>query len=351
MMKPEEIKNIRTWYWSGSVLVFLILMVGGITRLTGSGLSMVEWKPIMGIIPPVGEAQWMNAFEKYKQFPEYLQRNAGMSLSEFQAIFFWEYLHRLLGRVLGLVFILPFCYFLIKKQFNIQQLKRACFLIALGVLQGLMGWFMVKSGLADVPYVSHYRLAAHLLLAFLIFGVCVYFAIDLYDHSPSKEILSSELKVWLGVFIILLVIQVLWGAFTAGLKAGYIYNTFPKMAGSWIPAEIRLMKPAAINMLQNPAAVQFFHRFIGIVLVLFGFSIWVRTVTGAELSTTKNWALALFIILLIQYALGVFTLLFHVPVELATAHQAMALLLFGVSAGFYHHLQNGVISSTKNLNR
>lgn len=211
-MNPQVKQKLRVWYWSGAILVSLILVIGGITRLTGSGLSMVEWKPIMGTLPPFGEAQWVEAFNQYKQYPEYQQRNAGMSLNDFKFIFFWEYLHRLLGRLLGMVFIIPFGWFLINKSFNPQQLKRALILLGLGISQGFMGWFMVKSGLADVPYVSHYRLAAHFLLALIIFSACIYFALDLHQQ-PKKEAMAGEFIKWFYVFFVLLLVQVTWGGF------------------------------------------------------------------------------------------------------------------------------------------
>jgi heme a synthase len=192
----------------------MILVIGGITRLTGSGLSMVDWKPVMGTIPPLTEADWLEKFEKYREFPEYQQRNRGMSLDEFKFIFFWEYLHRLAGRVLGLFFIIPFGWFLIKKKFSARQLRRALILLSLGAGQAFLGWFMVQSGLTDVPYVSPYRLASHLLLAFAIFGCCIWFALDLRNAKESAvglQLPAFNLNGWLLAIAAVLILQIVWG--------------------------------------------------------------------------------------------------------------------------------------------
>lgn len=342
-LKTKTYLNI--WYWSGAALVLLILLVGGITRLTGSGLSMVEWKPIMGTLPPAGETEWMEAFELYKEYPEYQQRNAGMSLTDFKFIFFWEYLHRTLGRLLAIVFIIPFGWFLITKSFNPKQFKRALILLGLGISQGLMGWFMVKSGLADVPYVSHYRLAAHFLLALIIFSACIYFALDL-QKKPVYESMAGKYLKWFYVFFALLLIQITWGTFVAGLNAGYIYNTFPQMNGSWLPPEATTLKPVLMNVLENPAAVQLIHRITGTVLGLFVITFAVHITRYAENVNTKTWGYVLLIIVLIQYLLGIITLLLNVPIWTAAMHQVAALLLLGVSVGFFHYLYNSYTAIT-----
>jgi heme a synthase len=338
-MTPKDRKYLRIWYWCGALFVFLILIIGGITRLTGSGLSMVDWRPIMGIIPPLTESQWQEAFEQYKQFPEYQQVNRGMSMAEFQFIFFWEYLHRMAARALGIVFIVPFMWFAIKKTFNSVQLKRALLLLGLGLSQALLGWYMVQSGLVDVPQVSPYRLASHLMLAFLIFGCCVWFALDLKPKQRIENNGSGELRIWLNVFIVFLIIQIIWGAFVAGYHAGHIYNTFPKMHQYWFPPELWLMEPMIINLVENMVTVQWVHRVIGTILGLMVIAIWIRTWQLKTGITTKKWALALFSLLLIQYAVGVFTLVLHVPVWLGVLHQALAMVLFGVVIGFVHYLR------------
>lgn len=332
-MISKPMKQIRIWYLSGAVLVFIILIVGGITRMTGSGLSMTDWKPIMGSIPPVTETQWQEAFDQYKQFPEYQDRNSGMSLSEFQYIFFWEYLHRMLGRLLGVVFLVPFAWFLIRRMFNRKQFLRSLLLLTLGLGQGLMGWFMVQSGLVDVPEVSHYRLAAHLLLAFIIFGFCIWFALDLSTKKRETSQDGAKLKSWLSLFLVILILQVVWGAFTAGLHAGHVYNSFPKMYQFWFPPEMLLVEPAILNFFQNMTAVQWTHRLLGTVLGVMAIAMWGKTLWLNTTEGEKKWMLALFTTVLLQYAIGVFTLIYHVPLWLGVLHQAMAMVLFGVALG------------------
>ncbi|MFU8811493.1 MAG: COX15/CtaA family protein [Balneolaceae bacterium] len=336
-MTLKDRKHVRIWYWSGAVLVFLILIIGGITRLTGSGLSMTDWKPIMGAIPPVTEAQWDDAFDQYKAYPEYQQLNRGMSLQEFKFIFFWEYLHRMLGRAIGLVFLIPFGWFLIKKKLDKRQTKRAVVLLILGLSQGLMGWYMVQSGLVDVPRVSHFRLAAHLSLAFLIFGCCVWFALDLKQRTEHTNRDLGEIRIWLWAFLLLLSLQIVWGAFVAGLNAGHIYNTFPKMHQYWMPPELWLMEPLMSNVIENMVTVQWIHRVLATLLLLLAAIIWVRSYRMNTSLRTKMWVMALFSILLLQYALGVFTLIWHVPVSLGVLHQAVAMILLGIAIGALHH--------------
>ncbi len=338
-MTAQDKKYIRRWYWSGAILVFVILVIGGITRLTGSGLSITDWNPLIGTIPPLNEAQWEDAFEQYKQFPEYQVVNRGMSMSEFKYIFFWEYIHRLAARFLGVVFIVPFLWFIAKKKFDKTQLKRAVFLMFLGLGQAFMGWYMVMSGLVDIPAVSHYRLAAHLTLAFIIFGACLWFALDLYENRKKEIIGSSELKKWLIIFSSLLLIQIVWGAFVAGLNAGHIYNTFPKMYQYWFPPELWISEPLIINFFENIVTVQWMHRVVGTILALIVILIWVRSIQLKTDTATRMWSFSLFSIVLIQYLIGVFTLIYHVPVWLGVLHQAVAMILFGIVLGYFHHLK------------
>jgi heme a synthase len=340
-MTPTDKRNVRIWYWSGAALVFLILVIGGITRLTGSGLSMVDWRPIMGAIPPITETQWEEVFDQYKEFPEYRQVNRGMSLSEFKFIFFWEYIHRMAGRLLGLVFIVPFAWFVVKKKIDVRQLRRASVLFALGAGQALMGWYMVQSGLIEVPQVSPYRLAAHLILAFVIFGLCVWFALDLRERRRGRAVKGrDELKSWLWTFMAVLVLQVLWGAFVAGHHAGHIYNTFPKMNQFWMPPELWMMEPWIVNFFHNMSTVQWMHRLLATVMGVMAIIIWVRTLQIRPGRTATIWMLAIFALVLLQYAVGVFTLVYHVPVWLGVTHQALAMILFGVVLGSIHHFKS-----------
>jgi heme a synthase len=340
-MTPTDRKHIQIWYWSGAVLVFLILVIGGITRLTQSGLSMVEWNPIMGVIPPLTEADWLETFNKYREFPEYQHHNRGMSLDDFKFIFFWEYLHRMIGRLIGLVFVIPFGWFVIRKKFSPQQLRRALLLLLLGLTQGFMGWYMVKSGLVDVPYVSPYRLAAHLLIAFAIFGCCIWFALDLkrsrYQFKGNRSS-GYHIRWWLAGFIIILILQVTWGAFTAGLNAGHVYNTFPKMNQFWVPPEAWMLEPFVQNLFENPAAVQWIHRVLGTFLIALVIYIWAKTMFSDADTAAKWWSVVLLGMVLIQYLTGIIALLLHVPVVLAVIHQAFAMLLFGAAIGYYHYV-------------
>lgn len=345
-MTEKDKKHVRTWYWSGAILIFVMVVIGGITRLTGSGLSIVDWNPIMGAIPPLSETQWEESFEQYKQFPEYQQINYNMTLSEFKTIFFWEYIHRLIGRLLGLVFIIPFAWFVIQKKIDSKNIKRGIILFVLGLSQGFLGWFMVMSGLVDVPEVSHYRLAAHLLLAFSIFGFCVWYARDLTPSANPYEKSGRELKLWLYAFMVLLVIQIMYGAFVANLQAGHIYNTFPKMYQHWAPPELWVIQPLFLNFFENIVTIQWMHRVFGTFLGLMVIAIWIRTFMLNTKLTTKKWSVALLTIVLIQYLIGVFTLLFHVPIWLGVLHQTVALVLFGMIVAFLNYLHHPFSAAT-----
>lgn len=337
-MTERDKKHVRAWYWSGAVLIFVMVVIGGITRLTGSGLSMVDWNPIMGTIPPLNETQWEQTFDQYKQFPEYREINFDMTLSEFKTIFFWEYIHRLIGRILGLVFIIPFGWFILKKKIDSTNIKRGIILFFLGLGQGFLGWFMVMSGLIDIPEVSHYRLAAHLLLAFTIFGFCVWYARDLSPSQYPYEKTGRELRWWLYALMAVLVIQIIYGAFVANLQAGHIYNTFPKMVQYWTPPELWVIEPFYLNFFENIVTVQWLHRVFGTLLGLIVIGIWFRTLMLKTTFATKRWSLALFTILLLQYLIGVFTLVYHVPIWLGVLHQAIALVVFGIVVAYLNYL-------------
>lgn len=332
---------IRRWFWSGAVLVTIMVIVGGITRLTGSGLSITDWNLIMGAIPPLSESAWEQAFNQYKQFPEYQQLNTGMTLGEFKSIFFWEYLHRLLGRLTGIVFIVPFLGFWIRDHFTPKLLRRALLLFGLGAVQGAMGWIMVKSGLVDVPYVSHYRLAIHLLLAFILISFCAWYALDLYEYKtkilPAN---GTALKSWSLAVAAVFFVQLIWGAFTAGLNAGFIYNSFPLMNGSWLPQNAWTIQPVLLNLVENPGTVQWIHRIIGTLLALLVVFLWMKTRRSAGGTSLSSKASLLLALIILQYVLGILTLLFHVPVTLGVAHQAGAVLFWFGWLIYHHELKN-----------
>jgi heme a synthase len=335
---------IRLWLWSIAAMTLAVLIVGGITRLTQSGLSIVDWQPLMGVIPPLTEAQWVERFEQYRQFPEYQQLRRGMSLDEFRFIFFWEYLHRLVARMIGLVFLVPFIIFAARGWFSRPFALRALVLFVLGGAQGVLGWIMVQSGLAAQPHVSHYRLAAHLSLAFVIFGYAVWLARELRDTDTDAGAGVSVAAVrnmrrglgWVGA---LLAVQIVYGAFVAGLKAGFAYNTFPLMGGRLLPLNMFAQQPLLRNLVENPPTVQWLHRVIGTILLIAAFVVFARVARAGvdALSRRLNSALAGLIVL--QYVIGVLTLIYTVPVALGVLHQAMAMIVFGVWLVFVHHVQ------------
>lgn len=336
-------RHLRVWLWSGAALTFLILVVGGITRLTQSGLSIVDWRPLMGVVPPLGAAQWQEAFDAYRQYPEYRVLRRGMSLEEFKFIFFWEYIHRVLARLIGLVFLLPFLFFWLRGYLSAPMLRRALLLFALGGLQGFMGWFMVSSGLVDRPHVSHLRLAIHLSIAFAIFGCCVWFARDLARRAATPALPATtrrRMRALLGVVGAMLGVQVFWGALVAGLKAGRYFNTFPLMEGRVLPPEMfSLLAPAWRNALENPFTVQWIHRALGIALLAatLALFLWVRRAAAAD-PRTRQLNAAFAAAMAMQFVLGVLTLVLAVPVVLGVVHQAMAMLLFGIWLVWLHRL-------------
>jgi cytochrome c oxidase assembly protein subunit 15 len=335
--------HLRIWLYGGATLTFLLLVIGGITRLTQSGLSIVDWKPLMGVVPPLGEAEWRDAFARYQAYPEYQQLRRGMTLAEFRFIYFWEYLHRLTARLLGLAFVVPFAVFWMRGYFDRPLLRRVLVLFGLGALQGFMGWFMVRSGLVDDPRVSHYRLAAHLSLALVIFGYCLWLARDLAprERSPAAAHPRPEAARWAYALGALLGVQIVWGAFVAGLDAGTIFNSFPEMGGQLVPPGAWSLDPALRNAVENPATVQWIHRVLGTVLLLAAGAWVVRSgrVGGDARSILLGRLFAA--VVGVQYGLGVLTLLHAVPVSLGVLHQATAVVLLGVWLLWMHRLHGG----------
>jgi heme a synthase len=334
--------HLRAWLWSGALLTFVILVVGGVTRLTQSGLSIVDWQPIMGVVPPLNEAQWQEAFDRYRQFPEYQQLRRGMTLPEFQFIFFWEYLHRMVARLIGLVFLVPFLVFWARGYLTRQMMKRALVLFGLGALQGVMGWLMVASGLVDRPHVSHYRLTMHLSIAFAIFGCCVWFARELADRPAASATPRARRFATRGLYAVgaLLGLQIVWGGLVAGLKAGLFFNTFPLMGGELVPPNVLGLDPPLLNLVENPITVQWVHRVLGTVLGLAALYFAARAWSALRDGGSRALNAAFTTLILVQYGLGVATLLLHVPVSLGVTHQAMAMVLFGVWLVWLHHVRS-----------
>jgi len=307
--------------------------IGGITRLTESGLSIVEWKPIMGSIPPLNQVQWEEEFSKYKQYPEFLKINSSFSLKDFKTIYFWEYLHRMIARLLGLYFIFPFLYFLYTKQISGKTIFRLLMIFFLGFIQALAGWYMVKSGLVNIPDVSHYRLAIHLILAFILLGFIYWTALKLdYPRKIIKNNLILNKKC--NYLLIIIFIQVTFGAFVSGLNAGHAWNTFPLMNGKIIPDGILNMKPIIKNFFENHLTVQFTHRILALIILFYSMHLYNQCI---KYNMNVLQARILIRTVFSQFALGVMTLIFKVPIILGVLHQVFAaiLLLSVINLKFY----------------
>lgn len=319
---PEPAKLAR-WLGLVAALVFLMVVVGGVTRLTESGLSITEWKPLSGAIPPLSDEAWRAEFAAYKRIPEYQQINHGMSLSEFKRIFFWEYFHRLLGRIIGLAFALPFLWFWRKRAIPKGYGPRLAALLALGGFQGAIGWWMVASGLVERTDVSHIRLATHLLTAFIILGGLTWTALDLAVLARNPGAKPARLTGFAALVLAILFVQLLLGAFTAGLNAGFAFASWPKMGDEWFPAATPMLEPFALNLIDNPIVVQFVHRWFAWVaaaaIILLGLR--VRKL-GAPVAAVNLTGLVL-----LQITLGIATLLTGVNIVIATAHQGIGALL------------------------
>ena len=333
----DQSRPIAYWLLACCALVFAMVVVGGMTRLTHSGLSIVEWQPLVGTIPPLDDAQWAETFGKYRQTPEYRLRNHDMTLEGFKGIFWWEYFHRLLGRMVGVVFLLPFLYFLARRRIDTALGRRLAAIFALGGLQGALGWYMVKSGLVDDPRVSSVRLAAHLGLAFLIYGAMLWVALGLLVEPAARA--RMALLRHAQTLVALVFLMVLTGALVAAIHAGYSYNTFPLMNGEWIPAEILVVKPWWMNFIHNMAAVQFNHRWLAMVIAAVALALWWRVRFDATASRrARLWSLALIAAVAVQISVGIVTLLLRVPLALAALHQSGALIVFTCAVIVAHAL-------------
>jgi len=334
-------RAIAIWLLAVCALIFIMVVLGGVTRLTRSGLSIVEWQPLMGAIPPLTEAQWLTLFEKYKLTPEYQKVNVGMDLAGFQGIFWLEYFHRLLGRLIGLAFALPFVYFLVRGKIERALAPKLWLLFALGAAQGLLGWLMVASGLVDEPRVSPYRLTAHLGLAILIYGTMFWVALGLLSPQPAANAPPALRRHGLGVTA-LIAMTILAGGFVAGTRAGFVFNDWPLMHGRWIPEGLYAMQPLWADFFENVATVQFHHRLLAYLLCL-ALPAWWWLARRQALATRARWLFHLLLAaLVVQVALGIATLLYVVPLPLAAAHQAGALLLLSVALLINHHLRGGL---------
>lgn len=331
-------KILAAWLLVGCALVASIVVLGGVTRLTGSGLSMVAWEPVSGAVPPLSAEAWGEEFARYQDSPQYRSVNQGMSLVEFKRIFWFEYAHRLLGRVIGLVFLLPFLYFLARRMIPPALIPRLLLMLALGGAQGLLGWWMVKSGLVDIPRVSAYRLTAHLVLAVTVYALMLWTALSLL-RAPGGSDPPARLGRWSGAVLGLAGATLISGGFVAGLRAGLIYNTFPKMGERWVPAELLDLSPWWRNPFENMVTAQFDHRVLAVSLLLGVATLWWACSTARVEGPARVWAHASLAAVLLQLGLGVVTLLRFVPISLAALHQANALVVVTALLGLTFELR------------
>jgi cytochrome c oxidase assembly protein subunit 15 len=335
---------IAAWLLACCVMVFLMIVVGGVTRLTHSGLSIVEWQPLIGTLPPLSEQQWQEAFAKYQLTPEYQQVNFAMGIAEFKGIFWWEYFHRLLGRLIGFVFFIPYALLLLRRRLHGPLAWKLLGIFLIGGLQGAMGWYMVKSGLVDDPRVSHLRLTAHLGIAFVILAAMFWVALDLLaprqEPDPPDPRVAGLGRV-AGALAALVFLMALSGGLVAGIRAGFAYNTFPLMNGQWVPSEIFMIEPWHLNFFNNMATVQFDHRLLAWLLAFLVPWFWWRLVRAGTGHRARLAAHLLFGALAVQIALGIATLLLVVPIPLAAAHQGGAVLLFAAALYAVHALPSG----------
>jgi len=332
-------RQIAAWLLFCAAVIFAMIVLGGVTRLTHSGLSMVEWKPLIGIVPPLSEQAWLETFEKYQQFPEYQKINQGMSLDGFKSIFMYEYLHRVLGRLIGVIFLLPMLYFTFRRRVRPGMIPKLLILFFLGGLQGLLGWYMVKSGLVNNPHVSQYRLTAHLGVAVAIYTYMLWVAFDLlFPAQAEGSQVAGRYARWSLVLVALVYLMILSGGLVAGTRAGFAYDTWPLMGDSFIPRGLYAGTPGWLDAFEDITTIQFNHRMFAYLLfiLLNGFAFLVYC------SATRGYARLgvglLVVALLVQVGLGISTLLLHVPVAVAAAHQGGAVLLLSATVFISHVL-------------
>ena len=329
----DRLRPVRIWLYAMAAFVLLMVVVGGITRLTESGLSITSWKPISGTIPPLTDADWQAEFEAYQQIPQYEVNNSWMTVDDFKVIFFWEYVHRLLGRLLGVLFAVPFLVFLVQKRFTPQLAWPLFGLFLLGGFQGALGWWMVSSGLTELTSVSQYRLAAHLTAASLLFIALVYVPRTLEPGRVTGRVESRNVW-WASILLALIILQIAAGAFVAGIDAGMGYNTWPLMDGAIIPDGLGVMQPLWRNIFENALTVQFIHRCIAYLITAYlAVMLW-RQHRAGGFAGVHGWLPRLGLLVLVQVALGIATLLSFVPISLAIGHQAMAFMLAGVTVAY-----------------
>ena len=321
--------SVIIWLLSGCLLLFIMVVVGGITRLTNSGLSMTDWHLVTDTLPPLTQEKWVAAFEEYKKFPEYQKVNIhnDFQLEDYKFIYFWEWFHRFIGRIIGLVFIIPFVYFLIKKRLDSATIKKCIVLFFMGGFQGFLGWFMVKSGLIDNPDVSHFRLALHLTFAFITFAYTLWVALDLI--YPERKEVNLQLRKLARIALVVLLIQIIYGGFVAGLNAGLIHNHWPLMSdGQFFHDSILVEKDSwLLRFTEAKSGVQFVHRTMAYVVVGLILFLYFKSKKFTLTKLQQNGLNILVVIVFLQFTLGVFTLLYGVPLWLGLIHQVVAFFL------------------------
>ena len=322
--------SIMLWLISLTFMVFLIIIIGGLTRLTDSGLSMVNWKPILGTIPPLNNTQWLNVFNDYKLSPEFLYVNKNMTLDEFKYIFWWEWFHRFFARLIGLVFIIPFIYFLVKKNLNSFFYKRFSIIFSLGLLQALVGWWMVKSGLSENPYVSPYRLTFHLSNAVIIYALLLWTSIEYYHLKKTNFINIKSKNVFILISIILVFITILSGGFMAGSHAGQSFNTYPLMNGKIIPDDIYISDLGILNLFENTVTINFNHRWIATITFIYTFSFFFYLIFNKIINLSNHIIIAVLLILTLQFLLGIMALLSNVAIHYGSLHQTNSIALLSI---------------------
>ena len=332
-------RQIAYWLFFCAAVIFGMILLGGVTRLTSSGLSMVDWKPIMGVIPPMTQSDWQEMFLKYQQFPEYQKINAGMSLEDFKPIFMYEYLHRVLGRLIGVIFIVPFLFFYFSRHIKAGLTPKLVIMLIGGGCQGLLGWYMVKSGLVDNPHVSQYRLTAHLGAAVLIYGFIVWTAFGLVLTARAQPIELQSFSIGLSGLIYLMILS---GGLVAGTHAGHAYSTWPLMGGSFVPTGLFAMTPAWLSAFEDITTIQFNHRMFAYLIVGLVVAFAVRAFRFGIVGPLKVGVICLVGLLFMQVTLGISTLIFYVPIPVAAAHQVGAVALLTASLFVSHCLCNGV---------
>jgi cytochrome c oxidase assembly protein subunit 15 len=322
-------RTVALWLFVCALMIFVMIIIGGVTRLTHSGLSMVEWKPVTGFLPPTTELVWQETFEKYQQYPEFKIKNPDMDLAGFKSIFWLEFIHRVWGRTIGIIFFVPFMFFLLRKKLDKKLIPKLITMFILGGLQGLLGWFMVKSGLSDRPDVSQYRLTAHLTFAFFLYGWILWTALGLCfpKRHDFKQTSIHAYKGFLTALTLLLVIAIMSGGFVAGTDAGFIYNTFPLMGETLLPKDLFAFDPWVKNFFENVVTIQFTHRVLTTLILFSVLGFWFKTLNQDLPERTRMALHCLLAAVILQVTLGISTLLLVVPVALAASHQAGALLL------------------------